>query len=178
VPVKYGGFYNDWAQDWALLQLASDGEHPCVGEDPNIGWARLAALPTGDAPGKILSTAGYPRDKPASSLWRQDKCRLFELLSSGEGRGLWTTDCPTRPRASGSPIFFIQGGALTVVALMKGHLGNDYLNEILASWDPGRANLAVDIGKIISSDADILNLIERDIDRYHRTNPSGASAAK
>lgn len=172
VPVKYGAFYDYQWRDWVLLQLDSDGEYPCVGEDPNIGWARLAALPSDVAPGKSLSTAGYPADKPISSLWRQDTCHLFEQLSGRQDRGLWTTDCATRPRASGSPIFFIQDGGLTVVALMHGHLGIVEGDEILPKWDPGRANLAVDMGKIISSDAQLLKIIERDIDRYHRDNPA------
>ena len=86
--------------------------------------------------------------------------------------GLWTTDCPTRPRASGSPIFFVQDGVLMVVALMEGHLGSVNGNEILPKWDPNRANLAVDMGKILSSDADILKLITQDIDRYYQTDPA------
>ena len=34
------------------------------------------------------------------------------------------------------------------------------------------ANLALDIGKIISSDRDFLKLIETDIDRFHQPNPA------
>lgn len=172
VPVKYGAFYEDEWRDWALLQLDPNGGHPCVGEDPNIGWVRLAALPSDDASGRSLSTAGYPADKPVSSLWRQDTCHLYEQLSGRQDRGLWTTDCATRPRASGSPVFFVQDGVLTVVGLMHGHLGIADGDEMLPKWDPRRANLAVDMGMIISSDAELLNIIERDIDRYHRNNPA------
>jgi V8-like Glu-specific endopeptidase len=170
VPVKYGEFYNYEWQDWALLQLDSDSEHPCVGEDPNIGWVQLASVSSDDALDKSLSTAGYPSDKPRSSLWRQDTCHVYEELSGRQYRGLWTTDCPTRPRASGSPIFFIQDGVLKVVALMHGHLGIVNGDEILPKWDPTRANLAVDMGKLMSSDDEILKLIESDIYRYHQTN--------
>jgi hypothetical protein len=55
-----------------------------------------------------------------------------------------------------------------VVALMQGHLGYIDGNEILLQWDPRRANLAVDIGKMLSSDGDILKLITGDIDRYRQ----------
>ena len=172
VPIKFGAFYeNEW-RDWVLLKLDSDEQHPCVGEDPNIGWVQLAALPSEGAPDRSLSTAGYPSDKTASSLWRQDTCHLFEQLSGRQNRGLWTTDCATRPRASGSPIFFIRDGFVAVVALMHGHLGNVNGDEILPKWDPARANLAVDMGMIISSDAEILKFIEQDIDRYRHANPA------
>ena len=174
VPVKHGQFYETYWQDWALLQLDSDAEHRCLGEDPNIGWVRLAPLPSDAAPDKALSTAGYPSDKAGRSLWRQDTCHLFEKQDGSQYSGLWTTDCPTRPRASGSPIFFVQDGVLMVVALMQGHLGYVNENEILPQWDPKRGNLAVDMGKIIFSDADILKLIAQDIDRYHQTDPARA----
>jgi V8-like Glu-specific endopeptidase len=168
IPVKHGQFHEVYWQDWALLQLEPDGEQRCIGEDPNIGWARLAPLPSEVAPNKVLSTAGYPSDKPGPSLWRQDACHLFEEQDGRQYSGLWTTNCATRPRASGSPIFFVQDGGLMVTALMQGHLGYVDGNEILPKWDPKRANLAVDIGKIISSDGDILKLIAEDIDRYRQ----------
>ena len=85
---------------------------------------------------------------------------------------MWTTDCATRPRSSGSPIFFVQDGVLNVVAVMSGHLGLVIGNEVLPKWDPNRANLALDTGKIISSDPDFLKLIETDIDRFHQPNPA------
>ena len=44
--------------------------------------------------------------------------------------------------------------------------------DLLPKWDPKRANLALDIGKIIASDPDFLKLIEIDIDRYRRSNPA------
>jgi V8-like Glu-specific endopeptidase len=172
VPVKYGEYYDYEWRDWVLLQLDSDSAHPCAGEDPNIGWVQLASLSWDDAPSKSLSIAGYPSDKTGISLWRQDTCHLVRALSRGQNWGLWTTDCATRPRASGSPIFFIEGGLLKVVALMHGHMGNVNGDEILPKWDPSRANLAVDMGKIISSDDDILKLIQSDIDRYHQANPA------
>jgi hypothetical protein len=55
---------------------------------------------------------------------------------------------------------------------MSGHLGTVVENEILPKWDPNRANLALDIGKIISSDPDLLKLIETDTDRFHQPNPA------
>ncbi len=177
VPVKYGRFYEIYWQDWVLLQLESDAEHPCLGEDPNIGWVRLAPLPSDAAPDKALSTAGYPSDKSGRSLWRQDTCHLFEKDDGRQYSGLWTTDCPTRPRASGSPIFFVQGGVLMVVALMEGHLGTVNGNEILPRWDPNRANLAVDMGEILSCDANILKLIAQDIDRFTQAAPERAAAS-
>lgn len=172
VPIKHGRFYAIYWQDWVLLRLDSDAEHPCLGEDANIGWVRLTPLPSDVAPNKALSTAGYPSDKAGLSLWRQDRCHLFEKEDGRQYSGLWTTDCPTRPRASGSPIFFVQDGVLMVVALMEGHLGSVNGNEILPKWDPNRANLAVDMGKILSSDADILKLITLDIDRYYQADPA------
>jgi hypothetical protein len=53
---------------------------------------------------------------------------------------------------------------------MSGHLGAVADNEILPKWDPNLANLALDIGKIISSDHDLLKLIETDIDQFHQPN--------
>jgi V8-like Glu-specific endopeptidase len=179
IPVRHGKFNEVYWQDWALLRLDADAEHPCMGEDPDIGWIQLAPLRSGAARDKLLSTAGYPSDKSGQSLWRQDACRLFEEQDGAQYSGLWTTNCATRPRASGSPIFYIQDGALMVVALMQGHLGYIDGNEILLQWDPRRANLAVDIGKMLSSDGDILKLITGDIDRYRqiktaRTEPVDA----
>jgi len=169
VPVVYGQFYNDEWRDWVLLRLDPDEMHGCLGEDPNVGWTHLAALSPADARDKVLSTAGYPSDKSGFGLWRQDACHLFEQLSGSEDQGLWTTDCATRPRASGSPIFFIENGMLEVTALMHGHLGVVEGDEIFPKWDPARANLAVDMGQIISSEPRILELIDRDIVRFHRT---------
>ena len=64
-----------------------------------------------------------------------------------------------------------------VVALMQGHLGNPGEGEVLPQWDPKRANLAVDVGKILSSDPDLMTLITRDIDRYYNTDPAETSPA-
>ena len=61
---------------------------------------------------------------------------------------------------------------LHVVAVMSGHLGNVVDNEILPKWDPNRANLALDVGKIISSDQDFQKFIQTDIDRFHQPNPA------
>ena len=55
---------------------------------------------------------------------------------------------------------------------MSGHLGTVGDNEILPKWDPNRANLALDIGKVISSDHDFLMLIKADIARFHQPNPA------
>ena len=172
VPVKYGRFSMFPGQDWALLRLEPERGHRCLGEDPNIGWLRLAPLPPSMAPKKPLSVAGYPADKSRASLWRQDTCHLFEQYHDIENDGLWTTDCATRPRSSGAPIFFVENGVLNVVAVMSGHLGNDADNKILPKWDPTRANLALDINKIIASDADFLKLVNADIDRFRRPNPA------
>jgi V8-like Glu-specific endopeptidase len=172
VPVKYGRFSMFPGQDWALLRLEPARGHRCLGEDPNIGWLELAPLPPAIAIKKSLSVAGYPSDKDRSSLWRQDTCHFFERYHDIENDGLWTTDCATRPRSSGAPIFFIENGVLNVVAVMSGHLGNDADNKILPKWDPSRANLALDINKIIASDAGFLKLVKTDIDRLRRPNPA------
>jgi len=172
VPAKYGQFSRFTGRDWALLRLEPDAAHRCLGEDPNIGWVRLAPLAPPIATKKSLSVAGYPADKGLGSLWRQDTCHFFELYHDIDNDGLWTTDCATRPRASGSPVFFVEDGVLNVVAVMSGHLGNVADDEILPKWDPNRANLALDIGKIISSDQDFSKLIETDIARFHQPNPA------
>jgi V8-like Glu-specific endopeptidase len=171
VPVRHGAFNHSDAEDWVVLRLDSDAAHPCLGENPQIGWLRLAVLKPDEATHKSLSTAGYPSDKSASVLWRQDRCHFFERLSGREIEGLWTTDCPTLPRASGAPIFFVQDGVLNVVALMHGHYG-DGSQAILPAWDPNRANLAVGIGEIIASTPDLAKLIDADIDRFHHPNPA------
>jgi V8-like Glu-specific endopeptidase len=176
VPVKYGEFYRFGGRDWALLQLDSDAEHPCLGEDPSIGWIQLAPLTPTQAMEKSFSVAGYPSDKTAASLWRQDICRLYQKQGDIENDGVWTTDCATRPRASGSPIFFIQDGMLNVAAIMTGHIGPAVDNEILPAWDPSRANLALDISKIISSDSDFLKLIESDIARFRQAETAQMSS--
>jgi V8-like Glu-specific endopeptidase len=172
VPVKYGRFSMFPGQDWALLQLQPGAKQRCLGEDPNIGWVRLAPLIPSMATKQSLSVAGYPADKDRESLWRQDACHFFERYHDVANDGLWTTDCATRPRASGAPIFFIKNGVLNVVAVMSGHLGNALDDDVLPKWDPSRANLALDIGKIIASDPDFLKLIESDIARARRPNPA------
>lgn len=178
VPMRYGAYYaNEW-QDWVLLKLDSDGGHPCIGEDPKTGWVQLTSLSRDEAPNKALSVAGYPSDKPLSSLWRQDTCHLYEMLPERQYRGLWTTDCPTRPSASGSPIFFIQDGVLKVVALMQGHMGPVHGDEILPRWNPARANLAVDMGALLSSDSEVMKLIQDDIDRFRRAQAEQPAAVR
>ncbi len=172
VPVKYGRFSMFPGQDWALLRLEPERGHRCLGEDPNIGWLQLAPLSAPMATKKSLSVAGYPSDKSCASLWRQDTCRFYERYHDVENDGLWTTDCATRPRSSGAPIFFVENGELKVVAVMSGHLGNDAENKILPKWDPQRANLALDVGKIIASEPDVPKLIKTDIDRFGRPNPA------
>jgi len=172
VPARFGQFSRFPGRDWALMLLKPVAGHKCLGEDPNIGWLQLAPLESATATKKLLSVAGYSAEKRLEALWRQDKCHFFEQYHDIDNDGLWTTDCETRPRASGSPIFFVQGGVLNVVAIMSGHLGTAGDNEILGKWDPNRANLALDIGKIISSDPDVLTLIKADIYRFHQSNPA------
>ena len=172
MPIRYGDYaYAEW-QDWVLLKLDSDSEHPCAGEE--IGWAQLTALPQDDAPSQLLSVAGYPSDKPVSMLWRQDACHLYEMFADRQSRGLWTTDCATRPGASGSPIFFIQDGVLKVVALMQGHIEPAHLDEVLPKWDPRVANLAVDMGRMLSADSGVMKLIQSDIDRFNQAKAAQA----
>jgi V8-like Glu-specific endopeptidase len=177
VPARYGQFSRFPGRDWVLLLLKPAAGHKCLGEDPNIGWLQLAPLAPATATKKSLSVAGYPSDKNLASLWRQDKCHFFDQYHDIDNDGLWTTDCQTRPRSSGSPIFFVQDGVLNVVAIMSGHLGTVGDNEILPKWDPNRANLALDIGKVISSDPDFLTLIKVDIDRFHQPNPAQVQVA-
>jgi Trypsin-like peptidase domain len=101
VPAKYGQFSKFPGRDWVLLRLEPEAGDRCLGEDPNIGWVRLAPLAAPIATKKSLSVAGYPADKGVGSLWRQDKCHFYELSRDIDNDGLWTTDCATRPRASG-----------------------------------------------------------------------------
>jgi len=169
VPAAYGEFYRFRGRDWALYALEPDADHRCLGEDPAIGWIRLAPLDRPAAQNKSLSIAGYPSDKSLSSLWREDACRLYERQGNIEYDGIWTTDCATRPGASGSPIFFIEDGVLNVVAIMSGHVGPTDNREILPKWDASRANLALDIGKIISSEPEFMRLIALDLDRFARS---------
>ena len=89
-------------------------------------------------------------------------------------RQRWSVDDRLRDPAESLRIsgFFVEDGVLNVVAVMRGHLGNVVDDEILPKWDPNRANLALDIGKIISSDQDFSKLIETDIARFHQPNPA------
>jgi V8-like Glu-specific endopeptidase len=169
VPVKYGEVYRFPGRDWVLLRLDSDADHSCLGE--NIGWTELTPLNTAEAKERIVSIASYPQDKAASILWRQNACRLYEKSTNINDDGMWTTDCATLPRASGSPIFFVENGALHVVAIMIGHLGAE-TNDVLPQWDPARANRALDIGKIFSSDPDAIALVNNDIARFGHPNPA------
>ena len=174
MPVEYGELYRFTGRDWVLLRLDSDADHPCAGENPEIGWTRLAPLKTADATQMTVSIASYPGDKPATELWRQDSCRLYEKSGNIDNDGMWTTDCATLPRASGSPIFFLRDSVLNVVALMHGHEGNE-TTEVLPHWDPSRANLALDVGKIVSSDPHFMEMIEQDIARFGKPNPAQVS---
>ena len=101
VPVKYGRFSMFPGQDWALLRLQPSARQRCLGEDPNIGWVRLAPLTPATATKQSLSVAGYPADKDRALLWRQDTCHFFERYHDVANDGLWKTDCATRPRSSG-----------------------------------------------------------------------------
>jgi V8-like Glu-specific endopeptidase len=175
VPVQHGPFNHTDGGDWALLHLDSDAAHPCLGENPSIGWTKLAPLGADEAPHQSLSTAGYPSDKSISSLWRQDTCHLYQKQSDIQALGLWTTDCATEPRASGAPLFFVRDGVLNVVAVMHGHFGGEG-NAVLPRWDPTRANLAVDVGEIVASNPDVLKLIDLDIARFHQRNPARVRA--
>jgi V8-like Glu-specific endopeptidase len=177
VPIRHGAYYDYEWQDWVLLKVDSDSTHPCVGEHPEIGWVQLAPLSRDDAPNQVLSVAGYPSDKRDGWLWRQDACHLYDMLPERQYRGLWTTDCATRPGASGSPIFYIQDGVLKVVALMQGHMGPVHGDEVLPKWDPSLGNLAVDMGKILSSDDKVMDLIQSDIDRFNKAKTAEQSAA-
>jgi V8-like Glu-specific endopeptidase len=177
VPAAYGEFYRFRGRDWALYSLEPDADHRCLGEDPAVGWVRLAPLDRAAAQDKSLSIAGYPSDRSFSSLWRQDACRLYERQGNIENDGMWTTDCATRPGASGSPIFFVQDGVLNVVAIMSGHIGPTNDREILPKWDANRANLALDIGKIVSSEPEFLRLIALDLDRFARSKVAPAPPA-
>ena len=168
-PVEYGEVYRFTGRDWVLLRLDSGADHPCAGE--KLGWTGMAPLTTADARQMTVSIAGYPGDKPANALWRQDACRLYEKNGNIDFDGMWTTDCATLPRASGSPIFFIRDGVLNVVALMHGHIGNE-TPEVLPHWDPSRANLALDVGKIVSADPHLMEIIEQDIARFGKPNPA------
>ena len=171
MPLYYGEVYRFTGRDWVLLRLDSDADHPCLGENPAIGWIRLAPLSTSAAKEQVVSIAGYPADKSGPALWRQDACRLYEKSGDIDSDGIWTTDCATLPRASGSPIFFVRDGVLNAVALMSGHIGVERY-EVLPQWDPGRANVALDIGKITSSDPDFMVLVEQDIARFGKPNPA------
>jgi V8-like Glu-specific endopeptidase len=167
VPVRYGAWENSNGGDWALLRLDA-----CLGENPDIGWAQLAPLNSTVLAQKRLSTAGYPADRSGRALWRQDICHFYHQERGADSKGIWTTDCPTQPRASGSPIFFIQNGVLNVVGIMHGHLGPEHPNEVLPQFLPNRANLAVDVSEIVASDPEVLTLIRSDIARFGRRNPA------
>lgn len=173
VPVMHGAFPESEAEDWALLRLV--GTYPCMGATPNIGWVTLGSLPSADIGKQKLSIAGYPSDKDDATLWRQDRCALLKKVSARGTGQLWTTDCATLPRASGSPIFFIKNGLLQVVAIMHGHLG-DLAQQRLWHWDPIDANLAIDVADILRSHPDVKNLIDQDIDQFHRANPAQVQA--
>jgi V8-like Glu-specific endopeptidase len=168
VPVMYGAFYEAQGEDWTLLRLDADAEHPCLGE--TAGWLRLADLRSDEIVRKSLSIAAYPSDKSVALLWRQDRCHLFQKLA-GNNVGLWTTDCATLPRASGAPIFFLQDGVLNAVGIMHGHRGEE-TPQILPRWTPNRANLVVGIPDILEAHRDLLQLIDRDIDQFHAPNPA------
>lgn len=170
-PAEYGELYRFSGRDWALLRLDPDAQHRCLGEEPDIGWVKLAPLPTEKVVENAFSIIGYPIDKPGPLPWRQDGCHLYSKQSDIENDGLWETDCATRPRASGSPIFFLQDGVMNVIALMSGHVGDDDGKTVLPTWTPSHTNLALDIGKIASSDPDVLALVQRDIERFDHTSP-------
>jgi hypothetical protein len=148
VPAKYGQFSRFPGRDWALLRLEPDAGHRCLGEDPNIGWVRLTPLAPPIATKKSLSVAGYP----AIRFLRRYGGRT-NVISLNYTTISTTTVCgrPTaRPGREPPDLrFFVEDGVLNVVAVMSGHLGTAAHNEILPKWDPSRANLALDICKII-----------------------------
>ena len=156
----------------ALLRLDPDDEHSCLGEDPNSGWVQLSRLSAHDAKHKSLSVAGYPSDKDGSSLWRQDSAPSLSPAVRQTVPRLVDDGLRNTAESLGVSDIYVRDGVLHVVAIMHGHIGVVVGNEILPKWNPKRANLAVDIGDIISSNPDLLKLIEADIARFHHPNPA------
>ena len=94
--------------DWALIRLdSSPGE--------KYGWFNIAATPFPAVRQLELVSAGFPADKPASTLWG-DSCRIPDRENYG-----WITNCILVPGSSGGPIATrTQRGEYVVVGMNSG----------------------------------------------------------
>jgi hypothetical protein len=103
--------------------LATAGGHPELARDILLIELEqpLASplLPLDDAPvtrGETLLAAGFFRDRPYA-LTLAETCRLLAA-----DQGLWRTDCPAEPGASGGPVLRLRDGEPRVAAVLVAKL--------------------------------------------------------
>lgn len=118
--------------DWALIRLdANPGDR--------YGYFRIAATPFPAVRQLDLISAGFPADKPVSSLWG-DACRIPDREQYG-----WITNCILVPGSSGGPIATRnQRGEYVVVGMNSGfHVNRGLVSKSEVRRD--RLNIATPI---------------------------------
>jgi V8-like Glu-specific endopeptidase len=144
-------------EDWVLLRL-----NACEGK--RVGWMELTQE-AGSLAGTPVSMAGYPNDKPRTSLWRNSVGAIHH-----EGGGV-LQDCllnsaATRGGSSGSPLYRVSAEGLVVLG-MQVRVRNEY-SGIIVSYDECQTNIALDIRPIRRR---IASLLEVDIEAFWAESP-------
>lgn len=147
-PVAWGHYFAaepvDASQDWIILQLED-----CVGE--RYGHFRVTGLGAAEARAiERLQLAGYPRTEvaPYEHVQRDPACAVHGTARLPLNNGsLWLHDCAMRQGASGSPIFYEDGGAAHAVAIAIGEFRAT--DGVLPAYDQEHANIAVPAGNFI-----------------------------
>jgi hypothetical protein len=144
-PVVWGNYFAadpvDASQDWIILQLDD-----CVGD--RYGHFEVTPMDLAEARQRPrLQLAGYPRTEiePYQYVQVDPDCRLYRSATwPMNAAPLWYHDCAMRRGASGSPIFYEDGGRAYAVAIAMGEFQST--EGVLPEYDTRHANIAVPAG--------------------------------
>ena len=156
-PVAWGDLSGAGENDWALVRLEQ-----CVGARADIGWFGLAKDDANSLPDRILSTAGFAGD--IKGRFAQQGCHVHAINADHKA----LNDCANRGGTSGSPLFYVEDGVPTAVALQRGQLNQS--DPVLTAYSPDHANTAVLIARILERE-DVSRAIAEDLDANGLDNP-------
>ena len=157
MPIAWGDLSDAGENDWALVRLDQ-----CLGARADIGWFGMAADGAENLPGRLLSTAGFAGDIKGRFI--QQGCRVYAI--SPEHKAL--NDCANRGGTSGSPLFYVEDGVPTAVALQRGQLNQS--DPVLTAYSPDHANTAVLIARVLERE-DVTRAIAEDLEANGLDNP-------
>ena len=156
-PIAWGGLGGAGENDWALVRLDD-----CLGARTDIGWFGLAPEDGDTLSGRLLDTAGFAGD--IKGRFAQQGCRVHAINPDHKA----LNDCANRGGTSGSPLFYVEDGVPTAVALQRGELNSS--DPVLTAYSPDHANTAVLIARILARE-DVARAIAEDLDAYGAANP-------